>query len=94
MKVAVIGSGGREHAICNSLKNSRNITKIYCLPGNAGTNLIAENVKIKIDEFEKIKDFVLKNEIDYVIVGPEKPLVEGIVDYLKNFNIKVLDQIR
>ena len=89
MKVAVIGSGGREHAICNSLKNSRNITKIYCLPGNAGTNLIAENVKIKIDEFEKIKDFVLKNEIDYVIVGPEKPLVEGIVDYLKNFNIKV-----
>ena len=89
MKVAVIGSGGREHAICNSLKNSRNITKIYCLPGNAGTNLIAENVKIKIDEFEKIKNFVLKNEIDYVIVGPEKPLVEGIVDYLKNFNIKV-----
>ena len=89
MKVAVIGSGGREHAICNSLKNSSNINKIYCIPGNAGTNSITENVNIKLDDFHKIKDFVLKNKIDLVIIGPEKPLVDGLVDHLKNFNIKV-----
>ena len=89
MKVAVIGSGGREHAICVSLKNSKNVDKIYCIPGNAGTDLIAKNVEIKIDCFEEIKDFILKNKIDLVIIGPEKPLVDGIVDYLENFNIKV-----
>jgi len=89
MKVGVIGSGGREHAICASLKNSKNITKIYCIPGNAGTNLVAENVSIEIDNFEKIKDFILKNKIDLIIIGPEKPLVDGIVDYLERFNIKV-----
>ena len=89
MKVCVIGSGGREHAICTSLKNSSNVNKIYCIPGNAGTNLVAENVVIEINNFEKVKDFVLKNKIDLVIIGPEKPLVEGIVDYLEKFNIKV-----
>ena len=89
MKVGVIGSGGREHAMCNSLKNSKNISKIYCIPGNAGTGLIAENVEIELNDFKKIKDFILENKIELVIVGPEKPLVDGIVDYLKNFNIKV-----
>ena len=89
MKVGIIGSGGREHAICNSLKNSKNISKIYCIPGNAGTNLIAENVKIELKNFEEIKDFILKKKINLVLVGPEKPLVDGIVDYLQNFNIKV-----
>ena len=89
MKVAVIGSGGREHAICISLKNANNISKVYCIPGNAGTNLIAENVKIELDDFQNIKDFILQNKIDLVVVGPEKPLVEGMADYLKNYNIKV-----
>ena len=89
MKVGVIGSGGREHAICNSLKNSNNVSKIYCIPGNAGTNSIAENINFDLHEFQKIKDFILKNNIDLVIVGPEKPLVEGITDYLKSFKIKV-----
>ena len=89
MKVGVIGSGGREHAICNSLRNSKNVSKIYCIPGNAGTNLIAENVDIELNNFEKIKNFILKNKIDLILIGPEKPLVEGIVDYLKKFNIKV-----
>ena len=88
MKVAVIGSGGREHAICVSLKQSKKVKKIYCIPGNAGTNLIAENIEINIDNFEEIKDFSLENKIDLIIVGPEKPLVNGIVDYLKDFNIK------
>ncbi len=89
MKVAVIGSGGREHAICFSLKNSSKVNKIYCIPGNAGTNLIAENVEIEIDNFERIKKFILDHKIDLVIVGPEKPLVDGIVDYLQKFNIRV-----
>ena len=88
MKVAVIGSGGREHAICAALNNSKNVNKIYCIPGNAGTNLIAENIEIEIDNFEKIKNFILANKIDLTIIGPEKPLVDGIVDYLENYNIK------
>ena len=89
MKVCVIGSGGREHAICSSLKNSTKLSKIYCVPGNAGTNLIAENVQIELNNFEQIKDFIQKNKIDLVIIGPEKPLVDGIVDYLESYNIKV-----
>ena len=89
MKVGVIGSGGREHSICCSLNKSRNVSKIYCIPGNAGTDLIAENIEIKLNDFEKIKNFILKNEIDLVIIGPEKPLVDGIVDYLESYNIKV-----
>ena len=89
MKVAVIGSGGREHSICISLKNSEKITKIYSIPGNAGTSMIAENVKIEVDNFKEIKNFILDNKIELVIVGPEKPLVDGIVDYLERYNIKV-----
>jgi phosphoribosylamine--glycine ligase len=89
MKIAILGSGGREHAICNSLNNSKKVEKIYCIPGNAGTNLIAQNIKIELNNFKKIKDFILSNKIELVIIGPEKPLVEGIVDYLKSFKIKV-----
>ena len=89
MKVGVIGSGGREHAICLSLKNSDKIKKIFCFPGNAGTNAIATNINIDLKNFEKLKDFILGNEIDFIIIGPEKPLVDGIVDYLEKFNIKV-----
>ena len=89
MKIAVIGSGGREHAICNSLKNSNRVSKIYCIPGNAGTNLIAKNVKIELNNFQKIKNFILEKKIDLVVIGPEKPLVDGIVDYLESYNIKV-----
>ncbi len=89
MKVGIIGSGGREHAICQSLKNSSKIDEIFCFPGNAGTKDIAENIEIKLEDFENIKNFILKNKIDLVIVGPEKPLVEGLVDYLEKFEIKV-----
>ncbi len=89
MKVGVIGSGGREHALCFSLKSSNIIKQIYCFPGNAGTSSIATNINIDIDDFEELKDFIIKNKIDYVIIGPEKPLVNGIVDYLEKFNIKV-----
>ena len=89
MKVGIIGSGGREHAICYSLKKSTKIEKIYCFPGNAGTNKIAENVDINIENFEHLKKFILDKKIDLVVVGPEKPLVDGIVDYFQKFDIKV-----
>ena len=89
MKVAILGSGGREHSICHTLHKSKKISKIYSIPGNAGTALIAENIKIDLNNFEKIKDFIIQSEIDLVIIGPEKPLVSGIVDFLKKNNIKV-----
>ena len=89
MKVGIIGSGGREHAICETIKNSGKIKKIFCFPGNAGTESIAENVNLNFENFENIKNFICKNKIDLIIVGPEKPLVDGLVDYLEKFNIKV-----
>ena len=89
MKVGVIGSGGRENAICHSLKKSTKIDKIFCFPGNAGTASIAENIEFDLSDFENFKKFILKNQIDLIVVGPEKPLVDGIVDYLEKFNIKV-----
>ena len=89
MKVGIIGSGGREHAMCEFLNKSNKIDKIYCFPGNAGTKQIAENIVIDLEDFEKLKNFFLENQIDFVIIGPEKPLVDGIVDYLEKNNIKV-----
>tara|TARA_A100001011_G_scaffold398753_1_gene504305 strand:+ start:1170 stop:2432 length:1263 start_codon:yes stop_codon:yes gene_type:complete len=89
MKVGIIGSGGREHAICQSLKNSSKIDKIFCFPGNAGTSSIATNISIDLNNFENIKNFIFEKEIDMVVVGPEKPLVDGLVDYLENFKIRV-----
>ena len=89
MIIGVIGSGGREHAICTKILESKKVKKLYCFPGNAGTSLIAENVKIQVNEFKKIKDFVVKNKIDLLVVGPEEPLVKGIVDFFKKQNIKI-----
>ncbi len=89
MKVGVIGSGGREHSICSALKNSPEVTEIFCIPGNAGTSKIAKNVDLNLKNFEEIKNFFKDNEIEIVIIGPEKPLVDGIVDYLEGYNLKV-----
>lgn len=89
MKVGILGSGGREHSICQIIKKSDKVDKIYCFPGNAGTSQIAENVNLDLENFEKIKNFVIENQIDLVVVGPEKPLVEGLTDYLVKFKIKV-----
>ena len=89
MIIGVIGSGGREHAICAKILESKKVNKVYCFPGNAGTSLIATNVEIKVDEFDKIKEFVINNKIDFLVVGPEKPLVDGIVDYFQKYNIKI-----
>ena len=89
MKVGIIGSGGREHAICQALSKSKKVNKIYCFPGNAGTSLIAENIDLELDNFQKLKDFILAEDIYLVVVGPEQPLVDGITDYLEKFKIKV-----
>ena len=89
MKIAILGSGGREHAIALQISKSKKLKKLYCIPGNAGTNLIAKNIDLKLDNFNEIYNFLKAKEIDLVIVGPEKPLVDGIVDFLKNKNIKV-----
>ena len=89
MKVGIIGSGGREHALCLSIKKSPRVNKIYCFPGNAGTSDIAENIEIDFSDFNKIKEFSIKNKISLLIVGPEKPLVDGIVDFFKNTEINI-----
>ena len=89
MKVGIIGSGGREHAICQYIKKSPKIEKIYCFPGNAGTSEIAENVEIDLTDFNKIKEFSINNKISLIIVGPEKPLVDGIVDFFKDTEIDI-----
>ena len=89
MKVGIIGSGGREHAICQSIKKSAKVKKIYCFPGNAGTDEIATNINLDLSNFENLKNFILKEKIDLVIIGPEKPLVDGLVDYLEEFDIAV-----
>ena len=89
MKIAILGSGGREHAMAYSISKSEKIKKIYCLPGNAGTSELGENVDIDINNFEEIYNFLKKNNIDLVVIGPEEPLVNGIVDYLEKFDVKV-----
>ncbi len=89
MNVGIIGSGGREHAICVAIKNSKKIDNIYCFPGNAGTSLIAKNIQADLDNFEELKRLIKEFNIDLVIIGPEKPLVDGLVDYLEKNKIKV-----
>ena len=89
MKVGIIGSGGREHAICQSLKISNKFTEIFCFPGNAGTSPLAKNINLDLNNFEIVKNYILEKKIDLIIIGPEKPLVDGLVDYLEKFKIKV-----
>ena len=89
MNVGIIGSGGREHAICCMLSKSKKVSKIFCFPGNAGTNLIAENVNLNPDNFSELEKHCLEKEIKLIVVGPEKPLVNGIVDHFKGKSIKV-----
>ena len=89
MIICIIGSGGREHAICKTISFSSKISKIYCLPGNAGTEELAENIDLDINNFDKVLKFLKDTKVDLVIVGPEKPLVNGIVDLLENNGIKV-----
>ena len=89
MNLGIIGNGGREHSLCFKLLKSSKVNKIFCIPGNAGTNEIAENVDIDVLDFENIYDFVKKNNIQILIVGPEAPLVHGIVDFFEDKNVKI-----
>ena len=89
MRIAIIGSGGREHAICQKVYESKKIEKIFCIPGNGGTQKIAENIKINLNNFDEIKSFLTNQNIDLTIIGPEEPLVNGIVDFLNKNGLKV-----
>ena len=89
MKVLVVGSGGREHAICTSVAKSKRVDKIYCAPGNAGIAALAECVPIGAMEFDKLVAFAKEKEIDFTIVGMDDPLVGGIVDVFEAEGLKV-----
>ena len=84
MKILLLGSGGREHALAWKIAQSPKVEKLYIAPGNAGTTAVGENVNIKATDFEAISAFALKENIEMVVVGPEDPLVEGIYDYFQN----------
>ena len=84
MKLLLLGSGGREHALAWKIAQSPKIEKLYIAPGNAGTRNVGENVAIKADDFEAIKTFVVENGINMVVVGPEDPVVKGVYDFFKN----------
>tara|TARA_B100001250_G_scaffold380530_1_gene372044 strand:- start:3874 stop:5139 length:1266 start_codon:yes stop_codon:yes gene_type:complete len=89
MKIAILGSGGREHALTFSISKSNKVEKIYCIPGNAGTSELAENISLDINDFKTVYEFLKKNNVNFVVVGPEDPLVNGIVDYLEKLGIKI-----
>ena len=84
MKILLLGSGGREHALAWKIAQSAKCEKLFIAPGNAGTGEVGENVAIKADDFEAIKAFVVENGVNMVVVGPEDPLVKGIYDNLLN----------
>ncbi len=89
MNIGLIGSGGREHALCKKISLSRLVDNIICFPGNAGTSKIATNVDVNILNFKKILKLIKFYKIDLVVVGPEEPLVKGIVNFLKKNKVKV-----
>ena len=84
MKILLLGSGGREHALGWKIAQSKRVTQLFIAPGNAGTNEIGTNIDIQVNDFDAIKDFICNQKIDMVVVGPEDPLVNGIYDALKN----------
>jgi len=89
MKVLVIGGGGREHALVWKIKQSPQVKKIYCAPGNAGTEEIAENIPIAADDIKSLLEFALQKEIGLTVVGPEQPLVMGIVDQFEEKGLRI-----
>ena len=90
MNILVIGSGGREHAIIKSISKSKKCSKIYALPGNGGTESLADNIEGDVNDFELIKKITLENKVSLVFVGPEDPIVNGIYDFFKS-NIELMD---
>ncbi|MGB9613195.1 MAG: phosphoribosylamine--glycine ligase [Candidatus Margulisiibacteriota bacterium] len=89
MKVLVVGSGGREHALVWKIAQSSKVDKIYCAPGNAGTAELAENIEIKAEDIQALKKFAVENKIDLTVVGPEAPLVLGIVNEFEKEGLKI-----
>ena len=89
MNIGIIGSGGREHSICFKLKQSNKINNLYCLPGNAGTSEISQNIDVDINDFKKLYEIIKNKKIDILIVGSEIPLVNGITDFFEEKKIKV-----
>ena len=89
MNIALIGSGGREHALCQKIVDSHQAKKVFCIPGNAGTAKIAINIQADFLNFKLLLKVLKKNNVDLVVVGPEEPLVMGIVDFLKKRGIRV-----
>ena len=89
MKILIIGSGGREHTIAWKLSQSQLVKKIFIAPGNAGTALVGKNVDIGVNEFEKLAEFAKKEKIGLTIVGPEDPLVKGIVNFFEGKNLNI-----
>ena len=89
MNIGLIGSGGREHALCKKLFDSKLTNQIICLPGNAGTSKLAKNVEVDILDFKKILNLIKLYKIDLVVIGPEEPLVKGLVDFLKRNKVRV-----
>jgi phosphoribosylamine--glycine ligase len=89
MKILVVGSGAREHAICWKLKESSKVSKIYCAPGNAGISQVAQCVNIRADSLNELVDFSVLNDVNLAVIGPEGPLVSGLADMLMEKNIKV-----
>ena len=81
MNIGLIGSGGREHALCKKLYESPISKNIFCFPGNAGTSKFATNIKVNINDFKEILEKLKIHKINLVIVGPEEPLVKGIVNF-------------
>ena len=89
MNIGLIGNGGREHALCKKIYESKKVKEIVCFPGNAGTASIATNVNVDILNFKKILSLINLYKIDLVIIGPEEPLVKGLVDFLQKRGVKV-----
>lgn len=89
MKVVIIGSGGREHALAFAVSKSKILTELFCIPGNPGTRKICKNIDIDLRNFDAIGSFCSEHQIDLVIIGPEQPLVDGLSDYLRGINMKV-----
>ena len=83
MNILLLGSGGREHTMAWKIKQSQHCSQLFIAPGNAGTELLGKNIDIKVEDFDQLVDFVLAHQIEMVVVGPEVPLVGGIVDHFR-----------